>query len=263
MIGACASQSLGPAGCRHPRHQRHPPTPRPRPAPPLSPASGTGAFSAAYTGGLDTTSSSANLGQTNSLHSVDELRTRRRGDRRRVHQLLLRPDEFTGCRRRCLRQRFACPASSPSERPTMSSSTATSATPTAVLLDRPVRAGSSTPSHGLCPYNVAGANDALGLIANNYVEINRPVLASSTNGRARRASCRPAEPVRPPTCDPSDGTNGVTIDAAVLALTQSFVVNNYSVGSAEGQADCLRLHSAIRPRPHRYVPAVAPSPPAT
>ena len=30
------------------------------------------------------------------------------------------------------------------------------------------------------------------------------------------------------------GTGGVTIDAAVLALTQSFVVNNYQAGSNEG-----------------------------
>jgi len=36
------------------------------------------------------------------------------------------------------------------------------------------------------------------------------------------------------TCDPSNGTNGITIDATILALTQSFVVNNYGDGGGEG-----------------------------
>ena len=45
------------------------------------------------------------------------------------------------------------------------------------------------------------------------------------------------------TCDPSDGTHGITIDAAVLALTQSFVVNNYDNGGTEGN---LTVYGSIQ-----------------
>ena len=81
-----------------------------------------------------------------------------------------------------------------------------------------------------CPYNSGGTNDSLGLIANEYVEINRPV--TSPNGSVLSSS---AEPL--PLCDPSDGTTGVSIDAAVLALNESFVVNNYGLGGTEGPLD--------------------------
>jgi hypothetical protein len=52
-----------------------------------------------------------------------------------------------------------------------------------------------------------------------------------------------------PLCDPStttgsgDGTQGLTIDATILALNQSFAVNNYSVGGNEGT---LNIYGSIQ-----------------
>ena len=94
------------------------------------------------------------------------------------------------------------------------------------------QSGSSAPSQGFCPYNSGGTNDALGLIADQYVEVNRPILASTSNSNNPTVLGACASPAA--TCDPSDGTHGITIDAAVLALTQSFVVNNSSDGGTEG-----------------------------
>ncbi len=98
------------------------------------------------------------------------------------------------------------------------------------------QSGSSAQSEGFCPYAPGGTNDSLGLIANEYVEVNHPV----TNGSG--GSVLPACAGTPGAlCDPStgtgnvaNGTGGITIDAAVLALNQSFVVNNYGTGSDEG-----------------------------
>lgn len=104
-----------------------------------------------------------------------------------------------------------------------------------------------------CQYNVGGQNDVLGLIAQNYVEVNHPVVPncstvhgrttcspitySGGNGRATQSSepaCTTGQLGIPSValCDP--GTNGLTIDAAVLALAHSFTVNNeglYDQGS--------------------------------
>jgi hypothetical protein len=104
------------------------------------------------------------------------------------------------------------------------------------------QSGSSAAQLGFCLYNVSGTNDTLGLIANNYVEINRPILASTSNSNNPTvlASCG-ATPAA--TCDPSDGTDGITVDAALLALTQSFVVNNYADGGTEGQ---LTVYGSIQ-----------------
>jgi large repetitive protein len=89
-----------------------------------------------------------------------------------------------------------------------------------------------------CPYSVAPPNDSLGLIANNYVEVNHPVTDGSRGGALASCAGTPGA-----LCDAStangatvngSGRQGITIDAAILALTQSFVVNNYDQGSPEG-----------------------------
>ncbi len=95
------------------------------------------------------------------------------------------------------------------------------------------QSGSSAASQGFCPYSTGGTNDSLGLIADNYVEVNRPILASTSTNNNPTVLPACASPAA--TCDPSNGTSGLTIDAAVLALTQSFVVNNYGTGGTEGQ----------------------------
>ncbi len=75
-----------------------------------------------------------------------------------------------------------------------------------------------------CAYNSSAAtpNDALGLIAFAYVEVNRPLNAGyvmTTCGATGAASA--------PYCDPSGGS-GIIIDAAILALNDGFGVNNYN-----------------------------------
>ena len=90
------------------------------------------------------------------------------------------------------------------------------------------QSGLSTPSLGFCPYNTSSTNDALGLIANAYVDVNHPIVPGSTT---LLPACTSVGQV---ICDPSNGTSGLTIDAAVLALTQSFVVDNYQDGPSQG-----------------------------
>jgi len=86
-----------------------------------------------------------------------------------------------------------------------------------------------TASQSYCPYNT-GTNDALGLIAQNYVEVNQPVdqygsVLPSCNGSPG------------PLCNAADSSGNLTIDATVLALTESFVVNNYQSTYSSGAAD--------------------------
>ena len=162
---------------------------------------------------------------------VHELRAGRPGDSRRLLGLLLRPDQFARRRGGRLRLRLAL-------RPVDHRHGQQCHRRREHHLRRlhwvTGQSGLSTPSEGFCPYNAVKPNDALGLIANNYVEVNRPEVAASTQG-GNTPTIEPSCGANPaPTCDPSDGTNGVTIDAAVLALTQSFVVNNYNDGSTEG-----------------------------
>jgi hypothetical protein len=102
-----------------------------------------------------------------------------------------------------------------------------------------------------CSFNPTGTNDALGLIANQYIEVNHPVVPTCTTsttcigvnrGSSLEPTCANSALGTPAAalCDP--GPN-VTIDAAVLALQHSYLVNNeglidssgnYGVGSAEG-----------------------------
>ena len=105
-----------------------------------------------------------------------------------------------------------------------------------------------------CVYSSSGTNDALGLIANNFVEVNHPVVPTCTTSRRGVTTCSGAtsssslEPqctssqLATPAaalCDP--GPN-VTIDAAILALQHSFLVNNWSAGSPE---NTLTVYGAI------------------
>lgn len=110
----------------------------------------------------------------------------------------------------------------------------------------------STPP-GLCKYNPntntpsVTTNDSLGLIANNYVEVNHPVLPPVGLGNLLPI-CGTLGTLGiylpPPFCSPTDasGSGSITIDAAILALNQSFVVNNYAAGSPEGS---LNVNGAI------------------
>ncbi len=97
-----------------------------------------------------------------------------------------------------------------------------------------------TASESMCDYNSATGstpNDVLGLIANNFVEINRPVYNQNASNSLRGTdlpSCNGTTWVQP-LCDPSTSTGdptghsqGLTVDATILALNQSFVVDNYS-----------------------------------
>jgi hypothetical protein len=90
---------------------------------------------------------------------------------------------------------------------------------------------------GQCSYNTSNStpNDALGLIAYHFVEVDRPVTVSrgSTSVEPKCGSNgAPAAPL----CDPSGGS-GLTIDAAILALNDSFAVNNYTTSGTEGTLD--------------------------
>jgi hypothetical protein len=84
-----------------------------------------------------------------------------------------------------------------------------------------------------CGYNSTGStpNDALGLIAYHFVEIDRPVQINSGNP-SLAIPCGATGAQAPPLCDP--GGSGLTIDAAVLALNDSFAVNNYSMSGTSG-----------------------------
>ena len=95
-----------------------------------------------------------------------------------------------------------------------------------------------TASQSNCAYNSftssSKTNDTLGLIAYNYVEVNMPV---SSNGNVL-ATCGTSGAEPAPLCDPSTSSGdpagtqngssyGLIIDASLLALQGSFIVNNY------------------------------------
>jgi len=96
-----------------------------------------------------------------------------------------------------------------------------------------------------CAYNPASGapNDALGLIANAFVEVDRPVTVTTTKVGftttttvSVNAACSSTGALPVPYCDPSGGS-GLTIDAAILTLNDSFAVNNYTVSGTEGVLD--------------------------
>lgn len=98
-----------------------------------------------------------------------------------------------------------------------------------------------------CTYNGSNGapNDALGLIAYSFVEVDRPVTVTTSGGYGGygggggnttvtvNAGCGTSGALPVPYCDPA-GVSNLTIDAAVLALNDSFAVNNYTIGSTEG-----------------------------
>jgi len=123
----------------------------------------------------------------------------------------------------------------------------------------------AAPQSGPCQYNSGGTNDALGLIANNYVEVNHPVENNTGNngndcrtsgGMSPVTTCTAANANSTPEPNCTTGASGVVgtpaaalctpggtsggspgsnnnlvIDAAILALVHSFTVNN------EGEID--------------------------
>jgi hypothetical protein len=100
-----------------------------------------------------------------------------------------------------------------------------------------------TPSQSNCPYNSFTSstltNDTLGLIAYQYVEVNMPVANSGGfgGGTTVLATCGTSGAEPAPLCDPSTasgdpaGGYGLTIDASILALQGSFIVNNYQTSN--------------------------------
>ncbi len=114
----------------------------------------------------------------------------------------------------------------------------------------PVFGGSQQES--ACQYNTAGSghiNDVLGLVAQQFVEINHPIDPANTGdsfpfcgnaGSVGKATISPtmgleAAPMCTPDNNPYVSQNDVTqgnivIDASILALNQSFVANNKTAG---------------------------------
>jgi hypothetical protein len=85
----------------------------------------------------------------------------------------------------------------------------------------------SAVSGGTCAAAPAApATDVLGLVANNYVEINHPV----DNGGNNLSTCSSTLGAGAVNCD----LQSPSIDAVILALNHSFLVNNYTSGSPLG-----------------------------
>ena len=100
----------------------------------------------------------------------------------------------------------------------------------------------NTASQSNCGYNSftssSQTNDTLGLIAYNYVEVNMPVSGPPGSNPSVLATCGTSGARAAPLCDPSTSSGdpagtqngssfGLTIDASLLALQGSFIVNNY------------------------------------
>jgi len=197
-------------------------------------SNGTGAFSAVYSGGTYTATSQGNLGQSNSYSPT-------------VSYAANSQTTAGGCTA-CYYGETGTPDSEGDAFVNGSlSGQLTIGTANDVIVDGNItykdcsgqwvvgQSGSSAQSEGFCPYVPGGTNDSLGLIANEYVEVNHPVTSSGGSVLGACAGTPGA------LCDPSGGagnvstgTGGITIDAAILALTQSFVVNNYQSGGDEG-----------------------------
>ena len=72
----------------------------------------------------------------------------------------------------------------------------------------------TTPSQSLCAYNNAttstGINDTLGLIANKFIEVNRPVYDAGGNQGNTLPTCGTGGALPAPLCDPSTATGRAT-----------------------------------------------------
>jgi hypothetical protein len=116
-----------------------------------------------------------------------------------------------------------------------------------VVIDGPIKyadctSWAGTAHQSACAYNNAstGTNDTLGLIAYNYVEVSRPEDGSGNMLKYCGASGALAAPL----CNPAtSGGGGLIIDASLLGLQQSFIVNNYGDGGYDGQ---LTVYGSIQ-----------------
>ena len=127
--------------------------------------------------------------------------------------------------------------------------------------------GTGTANESRCNYRTDGKNDALGLIAGQYVEVDHPIFAtaasipkhSSYNQGDPLPACNltsggSAQLAAPPLCNPVDSSGNIKIDAAILALSQSFGINNYASGSQSGncqqsgppETNCLILYGSVQ-----------------
>lgn len=114
-----------------------------------------------------------------------------------------------------------------------------------------------SPNTNPCGYNVGGTNDALGLIANNFIGVNDPwnpdctttggkngtttctaADGNTANGSTELAPCTKSQmgTVAAALCDPvtPGASDQLIINAAVLALSESFTVNNYTLAPTGG-----------------------------
>ena len=186
-------------------------------------SNGTGAFSAAYTGGTYTSSSSANLGQTYTLTPP-------------VLRALLAQVTAGGCTgcyygRRALPTRRATPSSMA---PCPGAHHRHGQRRHRRRQHHVQRLQLGSDWYGglhLLPYNASGTNDMLGLIAN--LRRSRAPGPRLELGWRNPPSRRPVPELRRHLRS-VQRQNGITIDAAVLALNESFVVNNYGDGGVEG-----------------------------
>ncbi len=123
----------------------------------------------------------------------------------------------------------------------------------------PIASGAST-----CKYNASNqTNDTLGLIAQDYLEVDNPVTGTPSSGGQLLPACGTSGALAPPLCNPSntasmpaaDGATapssypyGLTIDATLLALQDSFVVNNYELsgGSSSYGLGTLNVYGSIQ-----------------
>ena len=84
-------------------------------------------------------------------------------------------------------------------------------------------------------------------------ELGRRARADRQQQRARRTTRSPARTERPDSCTNATGTlQNVTIEAAILALTHSFIVDNYRCGAGLGKLNGQRRDRAEVPRPGRH-----------
>ncbi len=92
-----------------------------------------------------------------------------------------------------------------------------------VIIDGPISykdcTWAGTASQSLCSYNNSSTktNDTLGLIANNYVEVNRPIYNNSAS-RALRGTplpdCGSGGALAAPLCDPATATGSPPVGRA-------------------------------------------------
>jgi hypothetical protein len=110
-----------------------------------------------------------------------------------------------------------------------------------------------TAHESACGYRTDGSNDVLGLIANRYIEVDHPIYPTQQGSHAQYSplpNCGGSAP-NPPLCQPLSSSNNITIDATILALTQSFGVNNYASGSVLGDCKnsgtgCIILYGSVQ-----------------